>query len=356
MWFEAGCCLLSRHRLQRLGRRRAARKCTLCACCCHFPGISCLRLSFPFFICPPLSSPPPSPNYLTCYPPPLALGTAWLACAVPGLLGSHPRAPAEGSRPPAPWGAGRPRDAGAAAERGPGASGHRQGLAGGVFVTTTMCALPVEAEHRRLRCSRDVAGSRPLYLFIYCFFFPRLSLLIGGSGRESRQLLPRSSPRRSRGLCSRSWARASGSLPRPLPTDCGHLLLRPGLDEGGLPAALPQPRQGWLWARDAPRPFLPAASSPFPAGQWLCQAASPCLGGASRRAGEGQTLPWSPAGGKRCEATQLFSLRPALTLSLLRPLSALGLRAKWEKWRKRESFFLMASGRDVCPEGAARCS
>lgn len=71
VWFEAGCCLLSRHRLQRLGRRRAARKCTLCACCCHFLGISWLRLSFPFFICAPLflPFPPLPPNCLTCCPP-----------------------------------------------------------------------------------------------------------------------------------------------------------------------------------------------------------------------------------------------------------------------------------------------
>lgn len=70
VWFEAGCCLLSRHRLQRLGRRRAARKCTRCSCCCQFPGISWLRLSFPFFICAPLFLPSPtSRNCLTCYPP-----------------------------------------------------------------------------------------------------------------------------------------------------------------------------------------------------------------------------------------------------------------------------------------------
>lgn len=88
-----------------------------------------------------------------------------------------------------------------------------------------------------------------------------------------------------------------------------------------------------------PAPFCRPPQAPSPAGQWLCQAASPCLGGAGRRAGEGQTPLWSPAGGKRCEAAQLLYLRPALTLSLLRPLSALGLRAKWEKWRKGESFF-----------------
>lgn len=122
--------------------------------------------------------------------------------------------------------------------------------------------------------------------------------------------------------------------------DSGRLPLRPGHCEGGLPAALPQPREGWLWGRDAPRPFLPGVSRLFLRGPVALP--KPVLGWGAQAGGgleKARHLRGCPAGGKPCEAAQLFSLRPALALSFLQPLSALGLRAKREKRRKRESFF-----------------
>lgn len=261
MWIEAGCfCLLSRHRLQRLGRRRASRKCTRCAWCCHFTGISWLHLFFPFLFDPhiliPFPPPPaPDPNCLTCYTP---SPNPWRGLHALGW-GSSPPVPepllAGGRARPGTVGswsaAGRRRRA-----RTPGPPGIVWGWVLGSLLQelcvrscrgVTPPSLPFP------RCSSVAAD-----VFLY-WFFTRLALLFGGSGRESRQLLLRSSPRRSRGLCSRSWAGAAGSPPRPLPTDRCRPPLRPGHGEGGLPAALPQPREGWLWGRDAPRPFLPGA-------------------------------------------------------------------------------------------------
>lgn len=119
-----GWLLLSRQRLQRLGRR-AACKCTRCACRCHFPGISWLRLSFLF---PSFSTHRLQLlNVLGFLLSPLAR----LACAVLGLLSAFP-APSPACRGPAAGGrarrgaaenwaaAGRRRGAGAgAATRSP---------------------------------------------------------------------------------------------------------------------------------------------------------------------------------------------------------------------------------------------
>lgn len=99
------------------------------------------------------------------------------------------------------------------------------------------------------------------------------------------------------------------------------------------------PGKGGSGAGMLPAPFCraPQASSPRAGGS----AKLLLLGWGAQADGLGKAGPlWGgPAGGEPCEAAQLFSLRPAFALSLLQPLSALGLRAKREKRRKRESFF-----------------
>lgn len=83
----------------------------------HFMASSFFSL---FHLPPSFSSPPPSPNYLTCYPP---SPSPWHGLACMRRAGAarlpSPSPGWQGSRPSAPWGAGRPRDAGAGAERGP---------------------------------------------------------------------------------------------------------------------------------------------------------------------------------------------------------------------------------------------
>lgn len=245
----------------------------------------------------------------------------------------------------APWGAGRPRDAAAraaaeAAGRVP--RGLRASCGAGwwgLCYKNYVCAPCRGVTPPSLlfpRCSWVAAD-----IFIYWFFFffppPRLVLLFGGSGRESRQLLPRSSPRRSRGLCSRSRAGAAGSPSRPLPTDSGRFPLRPGPGGGGLPAVLPQPREGWLWGRDAPRPFLPGASSLFPRGP----AALPSrfsLAVERRQTGWPRPDPSVSARRAGSRARQRNSC-PSAQHSLVQPLSALGLWAKWRNGGKEKSFF-----------------
>lgn len=148
---------------------------------------------FTFFYLPPSFSSPtspshlPSPSCLTCYPPSLALGTA---CMRRAGAPRPPRTPLAGGRArPVPWGAGRPRDAavGAGAEAaGRGPRGLRASCGAGCWglcyknYVGAPCRGVTPPSLLSPRCSCVAAD-----VFIYCFF-PRLALLFGGSGRESR--------------------------------------------------------------------------------------------------------------------------------------------------------------------------